>query len=111
MSYIGFVHQTQNTEKQKMDFLSNKKGMQLGDAPNLVTTIGIVAIIGAVILLVVVGIQGSLTVGTAAANATEKGVEAITNFFDLLPVLGTVFIAVVLLGAVGFLFYAGMKRM
>lgn len=88
--------------------LSTKKGMSLGDAPTLVITLVTIGIVGAIGLLIIVGFQSSLTVNSAAYNVTVKIIESVANFFSLVPTLGTVFIGVILLGAVGYFLY---KRM
>jgi multisubunit Na+/H+ antiporter MnhB subunit len=86
-----------------MKSLMNKKGQSLGEAPNLILLLVIVGIVAAIGLLVVGNVGDSFTAGTAEANATDKAIESITNFTNLMPVLGTVFIAVIVLGAVAFL--------
>jgi len=81
----------------------NKKGQMngLNAAPQFITTLGVIGIIGAVMLLIIDQISNSGQFTGAAANALGNITEAIANFFSLTPVLGFVFIAVILLLAVG----------
>lgn len=91
-----------------MKMLKTNKGMSLGDAPTLVITLVTIGVVGAIGVLIIVGFQSSLTANSAAYNVTVKIIESLTNFFSLAPTLGTVFIGVILLGAVGYFLY---KRM
>lgn len=91
-----------------MKMFSSNKGMGIGDAPTLILTLVTIGIVGAIGVLIVVGFQSSLTVNSSAYNVTVKIIESVTNFFALAPTLGTVFIGVILLGAVGYFLY---KRM
>lgn len=82
----------------------SKRGqMTLGEAPNLILLLVIIGIVGGIGLLIITNVGSTFTADTAAANATLKAQESVTNFFELMPVLGTIFIAVILLGAVAFL--------
>jgi len=82
----------------------NKKAMSLNDAPAMIIVLVVIGIVGAIGLSVITGVGSSFETGSAAANATVKITESVTNFFALAPVLGTVLIAVVLLAAVFFLY-------
>jgi uncharacterized membrane protein len=82
----------------------SKKGMTLNDAPAMIIVLVVIGIVGAIGLSVITGVGGSFAPNSAAANATDKITESVTNFFALAPVLGTVLIAVVLLAAVFFLY-------
>lgn len=77
--------------------------MSLGDAPNLILLLVVIGIVGSIGLLITTNVGSTFTANSAAANATLKAQEAVTNFFELMPVLGTIFIAVILLGAVAYL--------
>lgn len=85
--------------------------MDLGYAKGALIGLVVLAVTGAIGVAVVVGVQGSFTANTAAYNVTVSIINAFTNFFNLAPTLGTVLIAVVLLGAVAFLGYVGYQRM
>jgi len=87
----------------------SKKGMSLQDAPGLIIVIVVAAITGAVGLLVLAGVNDSITDATATA-AINNATEGVSNFFELFGVLGTVFIAIVLLGAVFMLGVMGYQK-
>ena len=93
-----------------MNTIQSKKGNMLNNAPQLIMTLVIIGIVGAIGLSVVVGVGDGFTAGTAPAQAINNITAAIQNFFSLAPVLGTVFIAVILLAAVGALAYFGFMR-
>ena len=84
--------------------------MSLDDAPTLIITLVVILIVGGVGLLVATGFQDSLTADTAAYNATNQGISSVANFFNMMPVLGTILIAVILLAAViGGFYFASRK--
>lgn len=85
------------------------KGQSLSDAPQLLTILAVTGVIGAILLFVITSISASFTGG--AANAIGNITLAISNFFSLTPVLGTVFIAVILLAAVAVLGVVAYRRM
>jgi len=80
----------------------------LDNAGPSILQLGIVAIIGAITLTIL----GTLAAGFtgAAASAIANATLAISNFFVLLPTLGTILIAIVILGAVAALGYMFMSR-
>lgn len=85
----------------------NKQGMQaIGEAPSWVISIVLVAAVGAVGLLILASLRNSsvFTAGGAEEIAINNSVSVISNFFALLPVLGTIAAAVLLIGAVVYLF-------
>jgi len=88
----------------------NKRGMNLQQAGPMIMLLVVVGIIGAIGLTVITGVGDTFTADSAAANTTDTIVTSITNFFDLVPVLGTILIAVILLAAVGALAYFGYMR-
>jgi len=87
----------------------NKKGMNLSQAPQTVVLLVIIGVVLAIGLLILAGVGTSLT--GDAALAIGNVTEAINNFAGLMPVLGTIFGAVLLLGAVVFLFVFASRRM
>lgn len=87
----------------------NKKGQSLQDAPQLLTILAVTGVIGAILLFVITSISSSFT--GVAAEAIGNITLAISNFFSLTPVLGTVFIAVILLAAVAVLGVVAYQRM
>jgi hypothetical protein len=89
--------------------LKKKGSMSLGDAPQLVQVLAITGIVGAIMLLIITTVGANFT--GKASEAIGNITLAISNFFSLTPVLGTVFIAVILLGAVALLGFAAYKRM
>lgn len=84
--------------------------MDLGYAKGALIGLVVLAVTGAIGVAVVVGIQSSFAVNSAAYNISTQIISAFTNFFALAPTLGTVLIAVVLLGAVALLGYIGYQR-
>lgn len=86
-----------------------KKGQSLSDAPQLLTILAVTGVIGAILLFVITSISASFT--GVAAEAIGNITTAISNFFSLTPVLGTVFIAVILLAAVAVLGVVAYRRM
>ena len=84
--------------------------MDLNYAKSALIGLVVLAVTGAIGVAVVVGVQGSFVANTAAYNVTVQIISAFTNFFALAPTLGTVLIAVVLLGAVAILGYIGYQR-
>jgi len=88
----------------------SKRAMSLQEAPAMIIILVVIGIVGAIGLSIVTGVGGSFEVGSAPANATNKIIEGIANFFSLVPVLGTVLIAVVLLAAVFFLYAYTNRR-
>lgn len=85
--------------------LDNKKGqMTLQQAPALVILLVVVGIVGAIGVLIVTDVGATLT--GDAASVIGNITESILNFFSLTPVLGTIFIAVILLAAVGYLAFS-----
>lgn len=85
--------------------------MDLGYAKGALIGLVVLAVTGAIGVAVVAGVQSSFTVNSAAYNVTVQIISAFSNFFALAPTLGTVLIAVVLLGAVAILGYIGYQRM
>ena len=67
---------------------------------NLVIGLVVLIITVAIGTAIVAGIAGTLEADSAAQNAANLGIEAFANFSSLLPVVGLVGIAVVILGLV-----------
>lgn len=87
-------------------FQIGKKGMSLSDAPSLIIILVVIGIVGALGLAITAGIADSGSFTGDAANALGNITLAIANFFSLTPVLGTIFIAIILLaGVVGLLMW------
>lgn len=86
-----------------------RKGQTLSDAPRLLTVLAVTGVIGAILLFVISSISAGFT--GVAAEAIGNITLAISNFFSLTPVLGTVFIAVILLAAVAVLGVVAYQRM
>jgi hypothetical protein len=84
--------------------------MNIEDAKVLVTVLAAVGVTGAVALLVLSQISTSGSFTGASAGALANITNAISNFFGLMPVLGTVFGAVVILGAVALIGYAAYQK-
>jgi hypothetical protein len=83
------------------------KAFSVDDIAPTVMAIGVSAIVGAVVLLVLVGVQNSssVTAGSATANALTASILGIGNIFAQYPLLGTVVGLVLVLGVVLYFFY------
>lgn len=81
------------------------------DVGPTVLAVGVAAIIGAVILLVLNGFVTSSTVlaNSATANALNNGIGGIGNIFAQFPLLGTIIGLMLILGVVLFFFYNKSK--
>jgi len=106
----------------------NKKGVSIYDAPALIialVVIGIVASLGLTVMgqlwdtIDTTGFNTTLnyvaecshpnyTCTSAEANATESAMEGISNFSDLLPVIGIVVAIVIVLGVIFMLWRPGV---
>jgi len=75
-----------------------KKGFEMPTAA--VIGFVVLAIVAAVGALVISNIKDTLTAGSAASNVTVKTLEGFTNYANLLPVVGIVLIASLILGLV-----------
>jgi len=101
-----------NTMKEfKFDNLGKKgQAMALEGTPTLVITIVVVGIMIGLGFTIITSFQESQTVDSSAYNGTGQVISMFDNFVGLLPVLGTVLIAVVLIGAVVGLFFLLRNR-
>jgi FtsH-binding integral membrane protein len=91
--------------------MAEKTNMQISDAKTLVVVLVVVGIVGAVGLLVLSTLQTTGSFTGAAAGAIGNITLAIANFFSLMPTLGIIFGAVVILGAVALIGYTAYKNM
>ncbi len=85
--------------------VTGKKGL-LGSA-NLIIGFVVLAIVAAVGALVIQNVQNTLTAGTAAANVTRDTLTGFNNFASLLPVVGIVLAAALILGLIFLAFTRG----
>ena|SRR5579872_4224380 len=95
-----------------MEKLSTKiKGYGLQDLVPVVIAFALIAIIGAVTLLILVAFQtnGSVTSGGAAYNGIGYGVSGINQIMTFLPLLALVVVAAVIIGVVVGAFVLGGK--
>lgn len=88
-----------------------KKGFEIGEGRVIVGTLVVLAITGAIGLLVLNNITTQAGFTGAAAGAIANITLSISNFFALMPVLGTVFGAVIILGAVAYIGYQAYDKM
>jgi hypothetical protein len=77
--------------------------MDIKESPSLIMGLVVMGIVGAVGLAVLASLSTSFTGAAAAAIANIT--QAIGDFFSLTPVLGIVFISVIILAAVGYMAY------
>jgi len=85
--------------------------MNINEAKVLIVVLVTVGITGAVGLLILSTLQTQGSFTGAAAAAIGNITLSISNFFTLMPILGTVFGAVVILGAVALIGYTAYQRM
>ena len=79
-------------------FLGDKRG--LAEAPFQIIMYLVILIIVGIAATVLINIQGTQTQNSTAYNATGDGLTGIGNFADLMPVLGTILAAVLIIGAI-----------
>jgi hypothetical protein len=68
-------------------------------SPSTVVSLVIIAIAGAIGAQILNSILSTFTALSLPANITTQGLTALVNFFDLLPVLGTILIAAIVIAA------------
>ena len=76
----------------------NKRG--LFNQTGMIIGFVVLVITAAIVALVVANIQTSFATGTAQYNTTSNGLLAFSNYAALLPVVGTVLVAVLILSLV-----------
>ena len=92
--------------------LSTKfKGYSLGDLVPIVIAFALIAIIGAVALLILQNFasNGSVTSGSAAYNGIYYGISGINQIMGFLPLIALVVVAAVIIGVVVGAFVLGGK--
>jgi hypothetical protein len=77
-----------------------KLGMTGKKGNAFVVSLMVIVIIAVIAATVITGIQNTQAANTAAYNVTVDGQDAVQNFSGLLPVYGTLGIAVLLIVAV-----------
>ena len=89
-------------------------GYNVGDLVPLVIAFGLVAIIGAVVLLILQNFQSnsSVTTGSAAYNGITYGISGINQMMTFLPLIALVVVAAVIIGTVvgAFVLGGGVKK-
>ena len=96
-------------------FLKEKRaGYNIGDLVPIVIAFGLVAIIGAVVLLILQNFStnSSVTSGTAAYNGIYYGISGINQIMTFLPLIALVVVAAVIIGTVvgAFVLGGGAKK-
>jgi hypothetical protein len=91
--------------------MAEKKNIQISDAKTLVVVLVVVGVVGAVGLLILSQLTATGSFTGAAAGALANITLAISAFFGLMPTLGIIFGAVVILGAVALIGYTAYKNM
>ena len=91
--------------------MNYRKAFNIDDIAPTVLAVGVAAIVGAVVLLVLNGVQtsSSVTVNSLTYNALNNGSSGISNVFAQFPLLGTVIGLVLILGVVLYFFYGGRQ--
>ena len=81
-----------------MDRLINSKKGFDGLPTALLISFVVLIVAAAIGALIVNNVQDTLTTGTAARNVTTFGLQAFQNYGSLLPVVGIVMIAALVIG-------------
>ena len=102
---MNFAEKTVMSLKSKLT--GDEPAFNVEDIAPTVMAIGVAAIVGAVVLLVLNGMQSSssVTANSATYNALGNGISGIGNIFTQFPLLGTVVGLVLILGVVLYFFY------
>lgn len=102
------------TVQKIRSFLSMKvAGYSLGDLVPIVIAFALIAIIGAVSLLILQNFasNGSVVAGSAAYNGIYYGISGINQIMGFLPLIALVVVAAVIIGVVvGAFVLGGQKR-
>ena len=79
--------------------MSGRKAAGLNDMTNAVVQLGLIAIIGAVVLIILAGLQTSsqVTVNSASYNAIGFGITGVSTIMQYLPLVALVIVAAVII--------------
>ena len=88
----------------------DKRGLGIGDLPNLVMILVVAIIFLGVGLLVLDKFHGQLTVGSEAEKATNASIVGIGDFSDWIPTIVVVVAAAIILGLIVTAFVIRAKR-
>ena len=82
-----------------------KSNFDVDNAANIITAIGFIAILLAVLLLVIAIIFGLSVFSDNGINGTTDGirddvVDMVANFFELMPTIGTILAVVILIAVI-----------
>lgn len=79
----------------------NKKGaVNMGDAPALVLSLGLMVLIGAAVALAVQSFGNTLTTDTAAYNVSKFGLQGLQQFSAQIPTIGVILGVALIIGIV-----------
>jgi hypothetical protein len=95
------------------EMLKAKKGQAvLSQAPAFIITLVIIGVVAAVGMLIFGALAASdvIASNTEAQTVINNSQDTVLNYTALLPIVGTIFAAVVLLGAVAFIGFSYMKN-
>ena len=99
--------------KEKISTMRQKwhNGLTLGDAVPAVVALALIAIVGAVALLILQNFQSNsaVTAGTAAYNGIGYGITGISTVLSFQGLLGLVIVAAIIIGVVVGAFAFGGK--
>jgi hypothetical protein len=98
--------------KIRMELARQKKAAGLSDMTSAVVSLGLIAIIGAVVLIVLAGLQSSSQViaGSASYNAITYGITGVSTIMQYLPLVALVIVAAVIITIVVLAFAFGGGR-
>ena len=90
-----------------MKYISNSQGvkyMRLGDLSGIAITFVVLAVTLGVGATILASIQGGQTTDEAAFNATQEGLDSLTELSEWLPTLATIVAAAVVIGVISFFY-------
>ena len=78
--------------------------MRLGDLSGIAITFVVLAVTLGVGATILASIQAGQTASSTAFNATQEGLESLTELADWLPTLATIVAAAVVIGVISFFY-------
>jgi len=83
--------------------------MRLGDLSGIAITFVVLAVTLGVGATILASIQAGQVASSTAANATQQGLDSMTELADWLPTLATIVAAAVVIGVISFFYTAGNR--
>jgi len=83
--------------------------MRLGDLSGIAITFVVLAVTLGVGATILASIQAGQVAESTASNATQQGLDSMTELADWLPTLATIVAAAVVIGVISFFYTAGNR--